>query len=151
MDEEWGIGKNGTLPWPANKEDLKQFKEKTTGHLVVMGSNTWNDPCFPAPLKNRTNYIVTSKTEGFDGGIILPVGWKREVIRMSKNTQKDVWIIGGKRLIEACWDIIEEFHLTVVNGVYDCDVFLKFPWEDFSLTSAEVTDRNVYYTYRRAV
>ncbi len=156
VDEEWGIGKNGTLPWPANKEDLKQFKDKTTNHVVIMGSNTWNDPCFPAPLKNRTNVVVTSNPDKYLGLAHETIHGdvKERIIEIANNLGethgKDVWIIGGKQLIEACWDIIEEFHLTVVKGTYDCDVFLDFPSDDFSLIQCDIIT-NTYYIYRRAL
>ena len=153
VDEDWGIGKDGTLPWPANKEDLLQFKNKTTGHVVIMGSNTWDDPCFPAPLKNRTNIVVTSKPDKYlQGGAYATISGDPipSILEYAKCSQ-DIWIIGGKRLIEACWHIIDEFHLTKVKGSYNCDVFLDFPADDFSLIQGDVTDTNEYYIYRRAI
>ena len=54
VDRNWGIGKNNGLLFrlPA---DMKYFREKTMGKVVVMGSNTLLS--FPGgnPLKNRTN------------------------------------------------------------------------------------------------
>ena len=56
-DKEWGIGKSNDLMFsiPA---DMKFFRETTTGHVVVMGSNTLKS--FPGgkPLKNRTNVVL---------------------------------------------------------------------------------------------
>mgnify|MGYP003323142260 CR=1 FL=1 len=60
-DEDWGIGKDGNLPWPHNPEDLKWFKKNTLNQVVVMGSKTWNDPFMPTPLKHRENILITSK------------------------------------------------------------------------------------------
>lgn len=34
------IGNKGLLPWPHLKEDLKNFKKVTMGHIVVIGFNT---------------------------------------------------------------------------------------------------------------
>jgi dihydrofolate reductase len=158
VDEDWGIGKDGTLPWPANKEDLKQFKDKTTNHVVIMGSNTWNDPCFPAPLKNRANIVVTSNPDKYlNEGAYAAItnDLKQSIIdiadNLSDSSAKDVWIIGGKKLIEACWDIIDEFHLTRIKGSWDCDTFLDFPADDFTLIQGDVTENNEYYIYRRAI
>lgn len=153
VDEEWGVGKNGTLPWPANNEDLLQFKHKTTGHFVIMGSHTWDDPCFPAPLKNRTNVVVTSNPDKFNEMAVLTTSTPRETIQdiAKTHSNKDIWIIGGPNLISQCWDLIEEFHLTIVNSTYDCDKFLDFPHDDFTLVQGDVTKTNTYYIYRRAI
>ena len=40
-DNEGGVSKNGTIPWPKNKKDLGWFKKNTTNNVVVMGSKTW--------------------------------------------------------------------------------------------------------------
>ena len=56
VDNDWGIGFNGDLleHIPA---DLKYFKQLTSGHTVVMGTNTWNS--LPKkPLVNRSNIII---------------------------------------------------------------------------------------------
>lgn len=149
VDEEFGIGKDGTLPWPANKEDLKYFKNKTSGHIVVMGSKTWSDPCFPGPLPNRENYVITSKTSGFDGAILLGSNYKQELINIAKNTNKIVWIIGGPSIVENCWDIIEEVYLTRIEGNHNCDTFLDFPKDKFVLEIYEKdSNKNIYEMYR---
>ena len=41
-DADWGIGKDGNLPWPHNPADLKWFKQSTLNHTVVMGKATWD-------------------------------------------------------------------------------------------------------------
>lgn len=40
MDQQRLIGKDGTLPWHL-PEDLKRFRQLTSGHIVVMGRKTW--------------------------------------------------------------------------------------------------------------
>ena len=60
VDANFGIGKNGTLPWPKNKDDFAWFREHTLGKTIVMGRRTWDDPAFPKPLPKRTNVVVTS-------------------------------------------------------------------------------------------
>ena len=52
-DDYGGVSKNGTLPWPNNSTDLQWFKSNTAGHVVVMGSTTWDDPHMPRPLPKR--------------------------------------------------------------------------------------------------
>ncbi len=55
-DEDNGIGKNNELlcHLPA---DLKYFKQKTTGHHIVMGRKTYES--IGRPLPHRVNLIVS--------------------------------------------------------------------------------------------
>ena len=53
------IGRGNTLPWHL-PEDLKFFKQTTSGHAILMGLNTWNSLPFK-PLKNRKNFIFSEK------------------------------------------------------------------------------------------
>ena len=42
VDDKWGIGKNGALPWN-EPEDLKYFKKLTTNATCVMGYNSYKE------------------------------------------------------------------------------------------------------------
>jgi dihydrofolate reductase len=54
------IGADGGLPWHL-PEDMKQFRERTTGSTVVMGRRTWESlPERFRPLPGRTNVVLTS-------------------------------------------------------------------------------------------
>ena len=55
------IGKDNDLIWDLPK-DMRFFKEKTTGHHVIMGRKNFESiPEKYRPLPNRTNIIVTRK------------------------------------------------------------------------------------------
>lgn len=155
-DEDWGIGKNGTLPWPKNKEDLLHFKNKTIGHVVVMGSGTWNDPAFPKPLPGRSNVIITRSPGLTQGGVSLFAGASLfisgdilETIQdIDKSIEQDVWIIGGASIFGQCLPIIEEFHVTRIKGTYECDVLFKVPdW--YKVVSHQDGSENSYFVYRK--
>lgn len=122
-DDEWGIGKNNTLPWPRNSDDLKWFKESTTGSVVVMGRNTW-DSLPNKPLPNRNNVIVTSEENPIYGPyhFVKYSSYKSTIEQMSQ--LQSVWIIGGAQLFESSVDIIDEIWISRISGNYDCDVFL---------------------------
>ena len=57
-DADWGIGKDGTMPWPHNSDDLKWFKECTIDSTVIMGRKTWDSLPFK-PLSDRQNIIIS--------------------------------------------------------------------------------------------
>ena len=59
VDQNWGIGlKNQLLV--RIPEDMKYFRQMTTGKVVVMGRKTLES--FPGgqPLSNRTNIVLTT-------------------------------------------------------------------------------------------
>ena len=59
IDSNNGIGKDGIIPWNI-PDDMKFFKEKTNGHVVFMGKNTYFSlPEKHRPLKNRYNIVYT--------------------------------------------------------------------------------------------
>ena len=58
-DKNWAIGKDNRL-LVSIPQDMKFFRETTTGKVVVMGRKTLES--FPGgqPLKKRTNIVLTS-------------------------------------------------------------------------------------------
>ena len=51
------IGNNNALIWYL-KEDMKHFKEKTTGHHIIMGRKTFESISGGKPLPNRTSIVI---------------------------------------------------------------------------------------------
>ena len=119
-DDEWGIGKDGDLPWPHNPADLKWFKENTLGSYVIMGRKTW-ESLPKRPLPKRHNVVVSS-TEIEDAAYTFNKEYQRRIVDL--NYEFPVWIIGGAKLVESCLDIIDEVWLSRISGTYDCDTFL---------------------------
>lgn len=57
------IGKGGRIPWSIEGEQ-KQFKELTTGNIVIMGRRTYEEIGHPLPGRQT---IVVSRSRKFDG------------------------------------------------------------------------------------
>jgi len=125
-DDYGGVSKNGTLPWPNNSTDLKWFKDNTAGHIVIMGSTTWNDPHMPRPLPKRKNVLATTKPVEYPGADIYISGNLSErIVEITKEyPQLITWVIGGPKIIEQTLDVIDEFYLSRIPGAYACDTFL---------------------------
>jgi dihydrofolate reductase len=142
-DQEWGIGKNGALPWPHNSADLRWFKDHTKNSTVIMGRKTWESLPIK-PLPNRENIVVTSGLiKGPD--VVVDMRSFYKILPQIK-FQKDVWIIGGAQLVEHCLDVIDEFYLSRIQGIYNCDTFLPADliMDNFNLYDAEETDSDLY-------
>ena len=59
-DTAWGIGYQGDLLCSLH-EDMKYFKEKTSGHTVVMGRATLESLPHKRGLPNRRNIVITRR------------------------------------------------------------------------------------------
>ena len=140
-DNTGGVSKDGTLPWPHNSTDLQWFKENTAGHVVVMGSTTWEDPHMPRPLPKRTNVLVTSRPYDYPGADGYIKGDLKMHLKVIEKTYPSLitWVIGGPKIIEQALDVIDEFYLSRIPGDYDCDTHLPLEQieEMFFLTHEE--------------
>ena len=71
VDENWAIGYNNEL-LVSIPDDMKFFRETTTGKVVIMGRKTLES--FPGgrPLKNRVNIVITKKEDyEVDGAVVV--------------------------------------------------------------------------------
>jgi len=139
-DDAWGIGKDGTLPWPHQLEDQKWFRDCTINSTVVMGRATWEDPDMPKPMPKRHNVIVSSTMRDNSHPnieVVRPDIYKSRCVTM--NMTDNVWIIGGARLLADSLNIIDELYISRIKGIYDCDTFLpkELIQEKFTLSSSE--------------
>jgi len=125
-DDTGGVSKDGTLPWPHNSTDLKWFKDNTAGHVVVMGSTTWEDPHMPRPLPNRQNVLVTSRPFENPGADYYILGDLNESVKNIEGKFPGLitWVIGGPNIIEQTLGIIDEFYISRIPGDYECDTHL---------------------------
>jgi len=117
-DVNGGIGYKNSLPWNKIKDDLPRFRNLTEGGVVIMGRNTWESLPIK-PLPNRINFIVTSKTGFFPRSCFTIPN-----LNYLSNF-KNGWIIGGAKLINTSWDLIDEVHLTKTIINYDCDSYIN--------------------------
>jgi dihydrofolate reductase len=123
VDDHWGIGKDGTMPWPHLSQDLKRFKELTDGSMIVMGKNTWLS--LPKrPLPNRENIIVT-RTLDDDFAIKVQGDPKTIINKLKQATESDIWIIGGAEIYRQFLPFCNSVYITRIYGDYTCDT--KFP------------------------
>ena len=71
VDKNWAIGRNNKL-LVSIPDDMKFFRETTTGKIVVMGRKTLESFPGKKPLKNRVNIVLTSDhSYQVDGAVIV--------------------------------------------------------------------------------
>lgn len=146
MDRNRLIGSNNQLPWhlPA---DLAHFKQITMGKPIVMGRKTYES--IGRPLPGRTN-IVLSRS-GFKAQGIEVVSSICEAVAMAA-TAEELVVIGGGSIYEMVIDVVDQMHLTVVEGEFTGDAwFPVFDDEQWVISSEEkhfADEKNQYdYSY----
>jgi dihydrofolate reductase len=123
--KNYAIGKNNDLLWHI-PEDLKRFKQITTGHKIIMGKKTYLSLPF-RPLKNRENIVITDNpADVFEGcTVVFSIG---DAIRMCSAGEEN-FIIGGASVYKQFLPFADRLYLTWVNIDFEGDVF--FPEIDF--------------------
>ena len=118
------IGRAGTIPWRISDE-LRWFKQATTGHAVLMGRKTFNS--LGKPLPNRRNLVVTRgpaiDTEGVT--TIRDLAAFNPADHAAPGT--DVFVIGGAEIYAQLLPRCTELLLTVLPRDVEGDtVFPQF-------------------------
>ncbi len=120
VDEKWGIGKNNGLLFSI-PEDMKFFRTTTLNKVVVMGSNTLKSFPNGAPLKNRTN-IVLSRTVNREDCLIVD-SLDKLIEEIAKYPPDQVFLIGGAMLYKALLPYCSETLVTKVFADGGAEVF----------------------------
>jgi dihydrofolate reductase len=123
-DDNYGIGKDGLMPWPHNDADMKWFRDCTKGHIVVMGRKTW-ESIGSKKLPNRINVVVTRSKIGGDPDSVY-YGTMFDLVRSLKEKYPDlkIWIIGGADIYRQTMDMCDNIYVTKFPGDYECDTFV---------------------------
>lgn len=147
------IGKDNDLIWhlPA---DLKHFKNKTTGHHIIMGRKTYES--IGKPLPNRTNVIITRDIDYKAEGCIV-VNSLEAALEVAKSDDRPC-IVGGAEIYRQAMEkeLVDVLYLTRIHHEFDGDTF--FPeiaedkWEIESEEPHQPDEKNKYhYTFLKYV
>lgn len=141
--ENRAIGKGNKLLWEI-PEDLKHFKEITSGHVVIMGDKTYNS--IGRPLPNRINIVLT-KDKNFRAENCIVCHSLEETLEKAKELEKDeIFIIGGGQIYKQTIGLANKLYLTIVEGKYEADTY--FPdYSDFKKIIRQEKHKNEKYKY----
>ena len=149
------IGRNGTVPWHL-PEDMRFFRDLTTGHPVVMGRRTWDSlPDRFRPLPDRRNIVVTrNPTWHADGA--ERAGSLEEALQLAGvGPDERVFVIGGGEIYRAALAYADELVLTEIDLEIAGDAtFPEWPQDEFPEVQRDertATDGTsfAFVTYRR--
>ena len=96
-DKNWGIGRENQLLVHI-PNDMKMFRQTTTGKVVVMGRKTLESFPNGMPLPKRTNIVMTTDQD-YDGRGAIVVHSEEELFEeLKKYADEDIFIIGGESI-----------------------------------------------------
>ncbi len=143
VDLNWGIGCNGEL-LQRIPEDMKFFKDKTIGKVVVMGRETFKSLPNKAPLKDRVN-IVLSRNELFnDDRLIICNSINETLDQLKKYNENDIFIIGGEMIYEQFLSYCKEIYVTKIKNKYLADKYFPNLDEDQNWVMVESSEDKEY-------
>ena len=118
MSKNRVIGDSNTLIWHL-PEDLKRFKQLTTGNAIVMGRKTYES--IGRPLPNRRNIIITRDKDYLIEGCEV-VNSLEEAFLI---TGSDCFVIGGGEIYKQSLSYSEKIYLTLIDKDFEGDT--EFP------------------------
>jgi len=127
-DNHWGIGKDGELLYRI-PEDMRFFREKTLGKVVVMGHSTFQSLPGARPLSDRINVVLTRRDDLKIAGCRVVSGDNSNIYRKLSETLRiypteDVFIIGGGKIYSLLLDHCRYAYVTKIHADGKADVFL---------------------------
>jgi dihydrofolate reductase len=129
------IGKENSLPWNI-PEDLKRFKQMTSGHTILMGRKTFDS--IGRPLPNRQNIVMT-KDENFEKEGIKVINDFDEALELIKESNEDIFIIGGSKIYELFEPVANSLAITRILKDFEGDAF--FPDINWNLWQIEKEEK----------
>lgn len=144
VDKNWAIGKDQKL-LVSIPQDMKFFRETTTGKVVVMGRKTLET--FPGgqPLKKRTNIVLTRDKNYQMKDAIIVHGIDELLEELKKYEEEEIYVIGGESIYRALLPYCKVAHVTKIDHAYEADTY--FPnldeMDDWKITG--VSEEQTYF------
>ncbi len=146
VDKNWAIGyKNKLLN--SIPEDMKFFRETTTGKVVVMGRKTLES--FPGgrPLKKRVNIVITSQRDYQvpDAVVVHSVEGALAYMKAQNYPSEDIYVIGGESIYRQMLPYCDICHVTSMNYTYEADTYFPNLDADENFYIAAESEEKTYF------
>ena len=143
------IGKDNQLIWHL-PEDLKRFKQLTTGHTIIMGRKTFES--LGRVLPNRKHVILCNDAVlniDDENVEVLP---SIDLLDKYINSDEEHFVIGGATMYKLLMPYCKKMYITEIDEEFDGDV--SFPeidlneWKEVSKEPGLKDEANPYdYEY----
>ena len=125
--------------------DLKHFREETTGKVVVLGRKTLETFPQGMPLKNRIN-IILSKDPNYQVKDAIVVHSIEELLEeLKKYDEENIYIIGGESIYRQMLPYCDVAHVTKIDHAYEADAYFPDLDSDPEWEITADSDEQVYF------
>ncbi|OGI73070.1 hypothetical protein A3D42_01970 [Candidatus Nomurabacteria bacterium RIFCSPHIGHO2_02_FULL_41_18] len=146
------LGKGNDLVWrlPA---DQKYFRNKTSGHTVIMGRKTFES--LNKPLPDRKNIVITRDKNYLRYGIDVTHSLEEalKLARVPLAQDEEIFIIGGAEIYKQTMPIADKLYITHIDAEDNkADTFLPeiipIVWNEISREEHQADKKNpLPYTF----
>ncbi|MFD1360516.1 dihydrofolate reductase [Lentibacillus salinarum] len=148
MDRNRVIGYRNDLPWHL-PNDLKFFKQTTTGYPIIMGRKTFE--AIGRPLPNRKNIVLTKQPDQFPEGIEVIRDIEAVLDWNDASPAELFFVIGGETIFKQFLPYADRMYITWIDDVFQGDTyfpdFSKQAWQLTTEKKGEKNPKNPYDYY----
>ena len=144
VDKNWAIGYQNKL-LNSIPEDMKFFRETTTGKVVVMGRKTLDS--FPGgmPLKKRVNVVITRDLAYQKKDCVVVHSIPEALEYLKQYPSEDIYVIGGESIYRQMLPYCDVAHITCMDYAYQADTWLPNLDRDPDWVVAADSEERTYF------
>lgn len=151
-DEHWGIGKDNKL-LVSIPQDMKFFRNETTGKVIIMGRKTLESFPNARPLPNRKNIVLTRDMSYTVKDATVVHSVEEALAAVSEYPLDMVYCIGGDSIYSQFLEYCDTVFVTRIGFTYEADAFFpdldKHPDWKLAGSSDEQTYFDLEYQFDR--
>ena len=149
-DEHWAIGNKGKL-LVSIPNDMKHFRQETTGKVIVLGHKTLQTFPQGMPLQSRTNIILSRDRKLTVKGAKVVHSVEELLEELKGYPTEDVYVVGGESVYRQLLPYGDVAHVTKIEHRYEADTFFpdldRDPDWEITADSEEQTYFDLVYTF----
>lgn len=126
-DINGAIGYKNALPWGRNSNDMKWLKSIIKGHILVMGSKTWNS--LPKQMNDCVHVVIGNKINNQNSCIVI--GGKKdindimlELDNIQKEYKMPIMIFGGATIYNMFQPFASTIYLSTIQEECVADTYI---------------------------
>lgn len=154
ISDNYVIGKENKLIWHL-PEDLKRFKELTTGHTIIMGRKTFES--LGKVLPNRKHIVLTRDTNYHIDNENVEIVNDIEELEKYINAEEENFVIGGAIIYRQLMAKVEKMYITRIHEKFEGDAYFPIineeEWNKIECIQGIKNEENAYdyefITYER--